>query len=332
MNDGVKILDIQNLCVSFHTDDGIVHALNDVDLSLNMGETLGLVGETGAGKTTLAKSIMQLIPRPTGKIESGRIFFDGRDLIQAPDSEIRSIRGNKISMIFQDPMSVLNPVLTIGKQISEVIMVHTDASESQAREKTLEMLKMVGISSDRIDDYPHQFSGGMRQRVVIAIALACNPEILIADEPTTALDVTIQAQVLEMMKELKKKLNTATLLITHDLGIVAQMCQNVVILYAGEVLEAGAIHDIFKNTAHPYTRGLLDAIPKIHVDVKRLTPINGLMPDPMRLPKGCSFCERCRYADAYCMENHPQLKDIGNGHKVRCFKANRSLKEVSVDA
>ena len=315
-----KILEIENLRVYFHTSDGLVHALNDVDLSLGAGETLGLVGETGAGKTTLAKAVMQLVQSPPGKIESGKILFEGKDLLQESDAEIRSIRGNKISMIFQDPMSVLDPVITIGDQIAEVIMTHRKISAEEAAAKAAEMLEMVGISSDRINDYPHQFSGGMKQRVVIAIALACNPEVLIADEPTTALDVTIQAQVLEMMKKLKEKFNTATLLITHDLGVVAQMCQKVAILYAGEILESGSVHDIFKNAAHPYTLGLLGAIPNIHAHVKRLTPIEGLMPDPMVVYPGCSFCERCKYADAECAQSRPALVDIGGGHKVRCHK------------
>lgn len=315
-----KILEIENLRVYFHTSDGVVRALNGVDLCLGAGETMGLVGETGAGKTTLAKAVMQLIQSPPGKIESGRIFFEAQNLLQASDAEIRSIRGNKISMIFQDPMSVLNPVMTVGEQIAEVIMTHRKIPTEEARQKSVEMLQTVGISADRIDDYPHQFSGGMKQRVVIAIALACNPEVLIADEPTTALDVTIQAQVLDMMKKLKEKFNTATLLITHDLGVVAQMCQKVAILYAGEVLESGNVHDIFKNTAHPYTSGLLSAIPNIHAHVRRLTPIEGLMPDPMTVYTGCSFCKRCKYADAKCAASRPALADIGDGHMVRCHK------------
>ena len=317
---GTKILEIKGLRVFFHTEDGTVHALNDVDLELSDGETLGLVGETGAGKTTLAKSVMRLIPFPPGKIEAGEILFDGRDIVKASQGEMLGIRGEEISMIFQDPMSALNPVITVGDQIAEVIQTHQKVSSAEAREKALEMLATVGIATDRADDYPHQFSGGMKQRVVIAIALACNPRILIADEPTTALDVTIQAQVLEMMERLKEKFGTATILITHDLGIVAQMCENVVILYAGEVVESGPVHDIFKNTAHPYTEGLLGAIPKIHRNVRRLQPIDGLMPDPMTLAEGCSFAERCKYADAFCAKNHPKLEAYSGSHKVRCFK------------
>ncbi|QTX32630.1 ABC transporter ATP-binding protein [Aminithiophilus ramosus] len=314
-----NLLEIKGLRVAFHTDDGTVHALNDVDLELGDGETLGLVGETGAGKTTLARSIMRLIPSPPGVIEAGEIFFEGRDLVGADISEMLGIRGNRISMIFQDPMSALNPVITIGDQIAEVIGVHQKVSHKEAWERALLMLGTVGISADRAGDYPHQFSGGMKQRVVIAIALACNPTLLIADEPTTALDVTIQAQVLEMMADLKKKLGTATILITHDLGIVAQMCENVAILYAGEIVEAGTVHDIFKRTLHPYTEGLLAAIPKINENVTRLRPIDGLMPDPMALPEGCAFRERCTYATDLCRTARPALSVTEGRHKVRCF-------------
>lgn len=313
------ILEIRNLYVRFHTDDGIVNALNRVNLNLDEGVTLGLVGETGAGKTTLAKSIMQLIPSPPGQIESGEVLFRGEDMLKAPIERIREIRGKEISMIFQDPMSSLNPVMTVGEQITEVIATHEKLS-ADARKKALEMLETVGISAERADDYPHQFSGGMKQRVVIAIALACNPQVLIADEPTTALDVTIQAQVLEMMRELKVQFNTATLLITHDLGVVAQMCERVAILYAGEIVESGDLQDIFKHTAHPYTEGLLGAIPKIHVREKRLKPIEGLMPDPMAPAPGCAFAERCRYRSQRCEKEHPDIREISPGHLVRCFR------------
>jgi len=313
------ILEIKGLRVAFHTDDGTVHALNGVDLELGNGETLGLVGETGAGKTTLAKSVMRLIPSPQGVIEAGEILFEGRDIVRINISEMRGIRGNRISMIFQDPMSALNPVITIGDQIAEVIRVHQKVSQKEARERALVMLGTVGISADRAGDYPHQFSGGMKQRVVIAIALACNPTLLIADEPTTALDVTIQAQVLEMMANLKKKSGTATILITHDLGIVAQMCESVAILYAGEIVESGTVHDIFKKTLHPYTEGLLAAIPKINENVTRLQPIDGLMPDPTTLSEGCAFHERCTYATDVCRTKRPTLEMADGRHKVRCF-------------
>lgn len=313
------ILEIKNLAVHFHMEDGTVNALNGIDLELYNGETLGLVGETGAGKTTLAKSIMQLIPVPPGKIESGSILLQGEDMLQMHIDQIRAIRGKQISMIFQDPMSSLNPVMTVGDQIAEVIETHEKCSHSEALEKAGDMLETVGITRERAGDYPHQFSGGMKQRVIIAMALSCNPKILIADEPTTALDVTIQAQVLEMMRDLKEKYNTATLLITHDLGVVAQMCERVAIIYAGEIVELGNLHDIFKQTGHPYTEGLLGAIPKINVNERRLSPIEGLMPDPMEVRKGCAFAERCKYAEEKCKNTHPELKEITSGHKVRCF-------------
>lgn len=312
-------MEIKNLAVHFHMEDGTVNALNGIDLELYNGETLGLVGETGAGKTTLAKSIMQLIPVPPGKIESGSILLQGEDMLQMHIDQIRAIRGKQISMIFQDPMSSLNPVMTVGDQIAEVIETHERCSHSEALEKAGDMLETVGITRERAGDYPHQFSGGMKQRVIIAMALSCNPKILIADEPTTALDVTIQAQVLEMMRDLKEKYNTATLLITHDLGVVAQMCERVAIIYAGEIVELGNLHDIFKQTGHPYTEGLLGAIPKINVNERRLSPIEGLMPDPMEVRKGCAFAERCKYAEEKCKNTHPELKEITSGHKVRCF-------------
>lgn len=315
------LLEVKDLQVCYHTEDGTVYALNNVDLSLDDGETLGLVGETGAGKTTLAKSIMRLIPNPPGKIEAGSIEFDGVDLLKAGDREIRAVRGNQISMIFQDPMSSLNPVMRVVDQIAEVVRVHEKCSKADALKKAEEMLETVGIPAERGKDFPHQFSGGMKQRVVIAIALACNPRVLIADEPTTALDVTIQAQVLDMMKELRDKYSTATLLITHDLGVVAQMCEKVAIMYAGEIVEFGTVHDIFKRTAHPYTEGLLGAIPQVHLDVERLRPIEGLMPDPMVQRKGCAFAERCKYASEKCKNAHPELTFAGEGHQVRCFKA-----------
>ena len=291
-----KLLEVKNLKVQFETSDGIVKALNGIDISLDEGMTLGLVGETGAGKTTLAKSIMRIVPQPPGKIVSGEILYDGNDILKMDKNEIRKIRGQHISMIFQDPMTSLNPVMTVGDQIAETIKTHEKISAVEATKKACEMLELVGIKADRAGDYPHQFSGGMKQRVVIAIALACNPKILIADEPTTALDVTIQAQVLEMMQNLKRKFNTATILITHDLGVVAQTCEKAAVIYAGEIVEYGTVHEVFKDMRHPYTIGLMNSIPKIHVDERRLHPIEGLMPDPMSLPEGCKFCDRCRFA------------------------------------
>lgn len=321
-----KLLEIKDLRVQFETSDGIVKALNGIDLSLDEGMTLGLVGETGAGKTTLAKSIMRIIPQPPGKIVSGEILYGGEDIMKMDMAAVRKIRGEHISMIFQDPMTSLNPVMTVGDQIAETIKTHEKVSAVEATKKACEMLELVGIKADRAGDYPHQFSGGMKQRVVIAIALACNPKILIADEPTTALDVTIQAQVLEMMQNLKRKFNTSTILITHDLGVVAQTCEKAAIIYAGEVVEYGTVHEIFKDMRHPYTIGLMNSIPKIHLDEDRLHPIEGLMPDPMALPAGCNFCDRCRFALEKCKTEEPEMKLIGGEHTVRCFRAEEELK------
>ncbi len=321
-----KLLEVRDLNVQYETGDGIVKALNGITLSLDEGMTLGLVGETGAGKTTLAKSIMRIIPQPPGKIVSGEILYGGSDILKMDKNEIRKIRGQHISMIFQDPMTSLNPVMTVGEQIAETVKTHEKISSVEAEKRACEMLELVGIKADRAGDYPHQFSGGMKQRVVIAIALACNPKILIADEPTTALDVTIQAQVLEMMQNLKKKFNTATILITHDLGVVAQTCETAAIIYAGEVVEYGTVHEIFKDMRHPYTIGLMNSIPKIHVDEHRLHPIEGLMPDPMALPPGCSFCDRCRFAMEKCRTEKPPMVSLGGEHMARCFLAGKNLR------
>ena len=319
------LLDIKNLRVQFEMEDGIVKALNGINLSLEKGMTLGLVGETGAGKTTLAKSIMRIIPKPPGKVVSGEILYDGRDLLKMDMAEIRKIRGKQISMIFQDPMTSLNPVIKVGDQIAEAIKVHEKVSAVDAIRKACEMLELVGINADRSNDYPHQFSGGMKQRVVIAISLACNPKILIADEPTTALDVTIQAQVLEMMQDLKKRFNTSTIMITHDMGIVAQICEKVAIIYAGEVVEYGTVHEIFKDMRHPYTIGLMNSIPKIYLNEHRLQPIEGLMPDPMALPPGCSFCMRCKQAIERCKIESPEIVHIGGEHYVKCLVAAKQI-------
>ena len=321
-----KLLEVKNLRVQFDTSDGTVKALNGIDISLDEGMTLGLVGETGAGKTTLAKSIMRIVPQPPGKIVSGEILYDGKDILKMDKNEIRKIRGEHISMIFQDPMTSLNPVMTVGEQIAETIKTHEKISSVEATKKACEMLELVGIKADRAGDYPHQFSGGMKQRVVIAIALACNPRILIADEPTTALDVTIQAQVLEMMQKLKQKFNTATILITHDLGVVAQTCEKAAVIYAGEIVEYGTVHEVFKSMKHPYTIGLMNSIPKIHVDERRLHPIEGLMPDPVSLPEGCKFCDRCRFAIDKCKKENPEMVKLGGEHLVKCFRANEDLK------
>jgi peptide/nickel transport system ATP-binding protein len=314
-----NILKINDLVINYETDDGIVEAVNNLNLKLNKGDTLGIVGETGAGKTTLARGIMGLIPKPPGKIKSGEIIYDGKNLLGFSETEMRKIRGKEISMIFQDPMTSLNPVMTVGDQISEVIQNHENISLSDADKKACDMLELVGIPKDRSKEYPHQFSGGMKQRVIIAIALACNPNLLIADEPTTALDVTIQAQVLSMMKNLKTKFNMSMILITHDLGVVAQTCDYVAIMYAGEIVEYGKIGDIFKNTSHPYTKGLFGSIPNLIEDVKRLKPIEGSIPDPTNLPKGCSFSTRCKYATNLCKTQKPETSKITDTHEVRCF-------------
>jgi len=313
-----KLLEISNLNVHYVTHEGVVRAVNDLNLSVNRGEVVGLVGETGAGKTTTARAILRLVPSPPGKIISGEIFVDGENILSKKESEMRKIRGNKVSMIFQDPMTSLNPVITVGDQIAEVIVLHEKVNAKEALKKAGEMLAKVGIEPGRTKEYPHQFSGGMRQRVGIAIALACNPELLIADEPTTALDVTIQAQVLELMQELKKELNTAMIMITHDLGIVAKICDKVAIMYAGSVVEFADKYDLFKNPKHPYTIGLFGSIPDIRSDDDTLKPIKGLMPDPSDLPPGCPFHPRCDKARPECSEIMPENVNLGNDHFVKC--------------
>jgi peptide/nickel transport system ATP-binding protein len=293
--------------------------VNGLDLTLKAGETLGLVGETGAGKTTSALAIMGLIDCPPGRIHSGEIVFKDKDLLKIKEDEYLKIRGREISMIFQDPMTALNPIMTVVDQISEVIENHQKVDGKEAERRAIEMLKVVRIPAERAKEYPHQFSGGMRQRVVIAIALACNPSLLIADEPTTALDVTIQAQVLRMMNALRQEFNTSMIMITHDFGIVAETCDHVAIMYAGEVLESGTIRDIFRNAAHPYTVGLFNAIPNLEKDTEFLYQIEGLMPDPMDLPAGCPFSPRCAYAEDLCREQKPEKLELpGEEHMVKC--------------
>ena len=315
------LLQIKDLSIVYATEDGVVQALSNASLTLRQGETLGLVGETGAGKTTLARGIMRLIPNPPGKIVSGEILFGEKDLLRISDKEMRKYRGSQISMIFQDPMTSLNPVMTVGDQIREVVVTHhPELSRQEARKHAEDMLEMVGITATRYDDYPHQFSGGMKQRVVIAIALAGEPQLLIADEPTTALDVTIQAQVLEMIHALKCKSNTAMLLITHDLGVVAQNCDSVAIIYAGEIVEYGTLRQVYKNVLHPYTEGLFGSVPSLETNARRLAAIDGMMPDPTDLPKGCKFVDRCKYATDRCRAEAPRLIELEDGHKVRCFR------------
>lgn len=321
-----KLLNIKDLTIQYKTEDGVVKAVNGINLDLKEGETLGLVGETGAGKTTTALGVMRLIPNPPGEIMSGNIEFEGRDLLSLSEDDMRGIRGNKISMIFQDPMTSLNPVLSVGEQISEVILIHQDINVETAVDKAKEMLELVGIPGARYNDYPHQFSGGMKQRVVIAIALACNPKLLIADEPTTALDVTIQAQVLDLMNNLKEKFKTAMLMITHDLGVVAQVCDKVAIMYGGEIIEYGKIEDIFESTKHPYTMGLFGSIPSLDSDVTRLSPIKGSMPDPTNLPSGCPFHPRCEKARNICSSRVPKHTNI-DGHRIKCLMFEEDIKQ-----
>lgn len=314
-----NLLDIKNLSVEYNTENGAVNAVRNLDLQLGYGETLGFVGETGAGKTTTALAIMRLISSPPGKIMSGEIYFEGENLLKKSEKDMRNIRGSKISMIFQDPMTSLNPVITIGEQIAEMIELHENINKKEALKKAEKMLDIVGIRKERINDYPHQFSGGMKQRVVIAIALACNPSLLIADEPTTALDVTIQAQVLELMKDLKEKYKTSMIMITHDLGIVAEICDKVAIMYAGNVVEYSDKRILYLNPLHPYTKGLFNSIPDLNVDQEELETIDGLTPDPTNLPSGCSFHPRCKKAMKKCSKEVPQKYQVDSGHFVRCF-------------
>ncbi len=321
----MSLLEINDLTIHYVTSDAVNKAVNGISFSIEEGQTLGLVGETGAGKTTTALGILNLIPDPPGEIIGGEINFRGRDILKMNDRELRHLRGKDISMIFQDPMSALNPIIRIGDQIAEVIQLHENLPKKEAMARAVEMLEMVGIRPERSVDYPHQLSGGMKQRVVIAMALACNPSLLIADEPTTALDVTIQAQVLRMINSLKEKLNTAVLLITHDLGIIAECCQTVAVMYAGEIVEYGSLRDIFKTPAHPYTLGLFNSIPSLTREERRLKPIAGMMPDPADLPEGCYFSPRCPYATEECMGRHPEAVQLSDSHQVRCFHCNQVM-------
>jgi len=312
------ILDIKDLNIHFFTEDGIVEAVNGLNINIKKGETLGLVGETGAGKTTTALSVLDLVPMPPGKIMSGEVTLDGIDIINASEKEMEKIRGKIVSMIFQDPMTALNPVIKVIDQISEAIIIHQELDKEKAEEKAIEMLELVGIPRDRRNEYPHQFSGGMKQRVIIAIALSCSPKLLIADEPTTALDVTIQAQVLKLMKELKDKFEMSMIMITHDLGVVVEVCDYVAIMYAGRIVEQGTLEDIFRRTKHPYTEGLFNSIPNIDNRKEKLKPIKGLMSDPYDLPEGCNFCDRCDYVMRICKEEAPEKIFFSDEHFVEC--------------
>lgn len=321
-----KLLEVKNLSVEYDTEISTVYAVNGLDLDLNYGETLGLVGETGAGKTTTALSVIQLLPEGIGFVTDGSIKLDGVDMLNAPEEKIRAMRGSVVSMIFQDPMSALNPVMTVGAQIMEVLKIHhPEQSTAQLEARVDEMMELVGIPAKRKVEYPHQFSGGMKQRVVITMALLCNPEVLIADEPTTALDVTIQAQVLDIMMNLREKYKMAMILITHDLGVVAETCDRVAIVYAGEIVEIGTVKDVYLHPLHPYTRGLFDSIPKIDEDTEQLMPIDGMMPNMADLPSGCCFHPRCKYAKPICSQKVPET--VGTNHRCKCHFPLEEVKE-----
>ncbi len=312
------LLHIEDLVIRYHTDSGLVHAVEGLNLTLHAGATLGFVGETGAGKTTTALGIMRLIPNPPGRIERGRILFEGENLLDKTEAQMRLIRGGRIAMIFQDPMTSLNPVIPVDAQIAEMIGLHREVNKAEALGLAHDMLELVGIRRERAGDYPHQFSGGMKQRVIIAIALSCEPALVIADEPTTALDVTIQAQILELMKELKRKLNTSMIMITHDLGIVAEICDHVAIMYAGKVVEYTDTRALFETPLHPYTHGLFDSVPDIDEDTEELKVIPGLMPDPTDLPSGCAFHPRCAHAVESCGREVPAMIEVRPGHFAAC--------------
>jgi oligopeptide/dipeptide ABC transporter ATP-binding protein len=323
--EGVPLLELRDLVTYFYTDEGVAKAVDGVSYTVRSGETLGVVGESGCGKSVSALSVMRLIPDPPGKIVRGSILFEGKDLVRLPDEEMRKIRGNRIGMIFQEPMTSLNPVFTVGDQIIEAVVLHRGLSKAEAREHAIGMLRKVGIPSpeSRVDDYPHQMSGGMRQRVMIAMALSCDPQLLIADEPTTALDVTIQAQILELMRKLQDELGMSILLITHDLGVVAQNAQHVAVMYAGKVVEYSNTMEVFKNPRHPYTVGLFRSIPKLGVKMEKLDTIPGTVPSALEFPAGCRFHNRCPFATEKCAAEEPALLEIAPGHTVACHYADQ---------
>ena len=318
-----EIIKVQDLSVEYRVNNQVIKAVNNISFTIGRGETLGLVGETGAGKTTTALALMRLLPDRISHVTSGSIIMDGQDLMELRPEEMRALRGDYISMIFQDPMTALNPIMTVGNQIKEALKLHNHKklSSKELDERVDETLQMVGIQPERKNAYPLQFSGGMRQRIVIAIALACEPELLLADEPTTALDVTIQAQVLKIIADLRRRLGTSMLMITHDLGVIARTCDYVAVMYAGQIIEYGSIEDIFTRDVHhhPYTVGLFNSIPDLHSNVKRLTPIDGLMPDPTNLPAGCKFAPRCSHCTDRCLREEPADVDMGGGHRIKCF-------------
>jgi oligopeptide transport system ATP-binding protein len=317
-----KLLEVKNLRTQFFTQDGVVNAVNGISYTLNEGETLGIVGESGCGKSVGVMSLIRLIPMPPGRVTDGEVWFEGQDLLRLSDDEIRQVRGNRIAMIFQDPMTSLNPVLTIGRQISEALELHMGMDKQQARQRSAELLTLVGIpgADKRLDDYPHQFSGGMRQRVMIAMGLSCDPKLLIADEPTTALDVTIQAQIVELVKKLRDEIGMAIIWITHDLGVVAGLADRMIVMYAGFIVEESAVKELYANPRHPYTLGLLGSLPRLDEDrPERLRSIEGLPPDLIDLPPGCPFYARCIYRIERCQRENPPLETVGPNHKVACW-------------
>ncbi|MFC2023237.1 ABC transporter ATP-binding protein [Chloroflexota bacterium] len=318
----MPLLDVKGLQTQFFTQDGVVKAVDGVSFHVDEGETLGIVGESGCGKSVSVLSVMRLIPQPPGKIVGGEVIFDGRDLLEISDDEIRKVRGNRIAMIFQDPMTSLNPVLTIGRQIGEALELHMGMNREEARKRSAELLTMVGIAeaADHLDDYPHQFSGGMRQRAMIAMGLACNPQLLIADEPTTALDVTIQAQIVELVKRLRDEIGMAIIWITHDLGVVAGLADRMMVMYAGHAVEEAPVKDVYADPRHPYTIGLLGSLPRLdEIREDKLASIEGLPPDLIGLPPGCPFEPRCVYAIDRCREETPQLEPVGPRHQIACW-------------
>ena len=326
-----RLLDVKNLSVSFDTYVGEVQAVRGTNFHVDKGETLAIVGESGCGKSVTAQTLMKLIPMPPGRIKTGSIMFDGREITSLTDRQMQSICGSEISMIFQDPMTSLNPTMKIGKQIMEVLIKHQKLSKSDARKRAIEMLKLVGLPTPekRVDQYPHEFSGGMRQRAMIAIALACNPKLLIADEPTTALDVTIQAQIMDLMRDLQDKLDTSIILITHDLGVVADVADRVAVMYAGVIIETGTVNEIFYNPQHPYTWGLLRSVPRLDIKKgERLVPIDGTPPDLIAPPKGCPFAARCDYAMKICVQEYPETTDMSDTQKVNCWLQHPSATKV----
>lgn len=328
-----RLLEVKDLKINFKTEEGTVPAIHGVSFNINKGETLGVVGESGCGKSVTSLSIMRLIPMPPGEVEKGEINFKGENLLSKSEIQMRSIRGNQISMIFQEPMTSLNPVLTCGEQIAEAIRLHQKLNKKESIEKTIELLKIVGIPSPerRINEYPHQLSGGLRQRVMIAMALSCNPSLLIADEPTTALDVTIQAQILDLLKKLKNELGMSIMLITHDLGVVAEMAERIIVMYAGKVVEEGDVISLFRNPLHPYTEGLLNSVPRLDDTQDALYTIEGVVPNPLEMPKGCSFNPRCKYAKHICFKSEPPLIEVSQGCRTACWMYDHIEKRGFVD-